>query len=166
MTVGIVLAFIVPLVFIFYSSTGDRTQALNEVQAQALAQSLSDTAGDVWYAGNGTRRTVLVSFPADILNITLGGDLAPPSNEMSIVLDHPPQGVDEIIIVSPGPVRSVPPVFSPDGRRLLSISEQNRTHLVQYIMGPGSHLRSGLVALIFENKGDYVNIIRQVQGVS
>ncbi len=169
--VGIVFAFIVPLVFIFYSSTGARTQALNAVQAQALAQAMSDTAGEVWYGGNGTRMLMLVSFPSDMLNITLGGDLVPPAllpmrgHEISIALDHPPQGVDEIMIVSPGPVRSVPPVLSPDGRQLLP-SERDRTLLVQRISTPGSHLRSGLVALIFENRGDYVNIIRKVDKVS
>lgn len=171
MMMGIVLAFIVPLVFVLYSSTGDRTQALNQVQAQALAQAMSDTAGEVWYAGNGTRRMVLVSFPAGLLNISLGGDLVPKSSlpmrghEISVVLDNPPAGVDETMIVCPGPVRSEPD-FASDGLTPLSPSDKKKAMLVQRISGPGSHLRSGLVALIFENKGNYVNIIRQVQGVS
>lgn len=171
MMVGIVLAFMVPLVFVLYSSSAERTQALNAVQAQALAQVMSDTAGEVWYAGNGTRRMVLVSFPTDMLNISLAGDGVPDSalpmrgHEISIVLDDSPIGVDEIMIVSPGPVRSVPPSLAPDGRTLLK-SEKDKTLLAQHISRPSSHLRSGLVALIFENKGNYVNIIRQVHGVS
>ncbi len=169
--VGIVFAFVIPLVLVFFSSTGARTQALNEVQAMALAQVMSDTAGEVWYAGNGTRMMLLVSFPSDMHNISLGGDdvldssLPMQGHEISIVLDNSPIGVDEIMIVAPAPVRSVPPLLAPDGT-FLTQAEQNRTRLVQRVSQTSPRLRSGLVALIFENKGNYVNIIRKVDKIS
>ncbi len=171
MMMGLVITFMLPLILLFSSSTGERSQALNSVQATALGVGMADTAGEVWYGGNGTRRMMLVSFPTDLKNISLGGDIVPPSSlpmlgrEITISLDTAPVGVSDIVILSPGPVRSVPPTYAPDGVTPLTQAQQNQTRLEQHLSTPTSHLRSGLVLLIFENKGDYVNIIRKVDKV-
>ena len=173
MMMGLVITFMLPLILLFSSSTGQRSEALNSVQATALAQSLADTAGEVWYGGNGTQKLMLVSFPTDLKNISLGGDFLPDSSlpslghEITLTLDTAPVGVSDIVIESPGPVRSVPPSYAPDGITPLSNAQKNQTYLAQKIStNPNSHLSSGLVVLIFQNKGNYVNIIRKVYGVT
>ena len=157
---GIVIAFIIPLVLLFFSSSSEKVSALEQLQARALAQSLSDTAGAVWYGGNGTRTTLLVNFPNHLSNLSLSGDWVNDSELLSrgheITVSYLPSlgSAQDIVIVSPAPVRSQPP----------AIDTRNESKLVQRTAGPASPLRSGLVELIFQNNGTHVNILRQVPG--
>ncbi|VVB56927.1 Uncharacterised protein [uncultured archaeon] len=157
---GIVLAFIVPLVLLFFSSSTEKVSVLEQTQARALAQSLSDTAGAVWYNGNGSRAMVLVDFPNNLRDLTLSGDFVNDSDllvqghEISVSYLPPGGAAQDIVIVSPAPVRSLPPANDP----------RNQSKLAQRTAGPGSVLRSGLVVLIFQNNGTHVNILRKVQG--
>ncbi|MCL6088691.1 MAG: hypothetical protein M1530_00820, partial [Candidatus Marsarchaeota archaeon] len=156
-------------VFLFFSSSGERISALEQAQARALGQSLSDRAGEVWYMGNGSRSMMLVNFPNGLRNISLAGDrvddthLMSSGHEITISYLAPPAGQRDIVINSPAPVRSVPPDFGSNGRALSS-SDKAQALLAQPSAGPGSTLRSGLVAVIFVNNGTYVNILRQVYG--
>ena len=146
-----------------------RSSALEQAQARALGQSLADRAGEVWYMGNGSRSMMLVDFPNGLSNITLSGDRADDAHlpaqghEITVSYQAPPSGPRDIVVNSPAPVRSVPPDFGPGGRAL-SGSDKVQALLAQPSAGPGSPLRSGLVALIFVNNGTYVNIVREVYG--
>jgi hypothetical protein len=177
-TVGIALAFIVPMVLIFFSSTGIRTQTLAQVQARGLAQQMADTAGEVWYQGNGSKKIALLSYPDRLLNISLGGDMlvddagkaapCPPANpgrytisdslnntqlhqasrEIILTLDNGQSGTTQAVAVGPAMVCNA--YGGVPARRL------------DYVPGKalGGPLSSGLVMLVFENKGDYVSITR------
>jgi len=157
---GVIIAFIIPLVLIFFSSSAQKVSSLEQLQAHALAQSLSDTAGAVWYGGNGTRTMLLASFPNNLANLTLSGDNVNDSQLLSqgheITVSYLPtgSGVQDIVMVSPAPVRSLPPLKD----------AHNESKLARFSAGPSSPLRSGLVMLIFQNNGTYVNILRQVYG--
>ncbi len=167
---GVVVAFVLPLVFLFFSTSAERVSALEQAQARALGQALSDRAGEVWYMGNGSRSMMLVNFPNGLRNISLAGDrvgdsqLLSSGREITVSYLAPPAGRRDIVINSPAPVRSVPPDFGRGGRAL-SQSEKAQALLVQTSAGPGTTLRSGLVAVIFVNNGTYVNILRQVYGM-
>lgn len=179
-TVGIAIAFILPMALLFFSSAGIRTQTLAQVQANGLAQQIADTAGEVWYAGNGSRKIVLLHYPDRLLSIQLGGDLL--KDDAGNPAPCPP-------FVKPG---AQPPTISPAlydeqlhraGREVtltMDNSLSGRTSItalspallcgtglyaaqsLNYAPGrqPGSALTPGLVLVLFKNEGDYVNITR------
>lgn len=142
-TVGIAIAFIVPIVLLFFTSTGPRTQQLALVQAKGLGQQLSDTAGEVWYQGNGSQKQLLVSFPDRLMDIRLH------EREITLVMDNSPAGPTELVFDTPANVSS--------------FGFQSAKQVLTYARKPDRQLRSGLVMLTFQNKGNYVNIIRQTK---
>ncbi len=180
--VGIAIAFILPMVLLFYSTAGIRTQTLSQVQAKGLAQQMADAAGEVWYEGNGSRKVLLLNYPDRLQSIRLGGDLllddsgnplpCPPANlpyppptsrisaahlseqlhaasrEIIITLDNAPSSPTESVAIAPGMVCN---------------AASSMAQRLDYAPGgrPGSWLPSGLVLLVFTNRGDYVSITRQ-----
>ncbi|MDE1798043.1 MAG: hypothetical protein KGH63_01395 [Candidatus Micrarchaeota archaeon] len=167
-TVAVALAFILPMVILFLSSTSIRTQSLAITQAQGVAQQIADTAGEVWYAGNGSRKTLLVHYPDRLLNISLGGDTllqsCPPahgmagtaqqmqnaSREVVLTLDNSPAGATQVAALTPAMVCNA------------YTSRGNPAQNLSYSPGRfGGGVTGGLVMLIFENEGSYVNITRQ-----
>jgi hypothetical protein len=161
LVLAIVIAFVLPLVLMFFSSSNERLEIIEQAQAKALAQSIADKAGEVWYMGNGSKAPMLVNFPARLKNITLSGDfvadesrLISDGREITISYNATGSGVREIVIRSPAPMKSNPPS---------TLSGPDRIRASLPAIG-GSALGSGPVVLIFENKGTYVNILRKVYG--
>ena len=164
---GVVIAFIMPMLFLFFSASNERISNLEQIQAKALAQEVSDQAGEVWYLGNGSRRMLLVNFPQDLRNLSLSGDhvndsqLLDYGREITVSLRVNPIGMRDLLINSPAPVRSRPPPTTGNcpqpANRLIPIEDRK---LAVYTNSPIPTLRSGLVVLIFENNGTFVNIYR------
>ncbi len=164
MLVGLSLAFIVPIVLTFFSSSSVRTQTLAQVQANSLAQQMADTAGEVWYQGNGSQKGLLVSYPDYLWNISLSGNAIDRSSptwrdefkykgrEITVTLSMEDGTVSQIVTQTPAPVLNGWPAYRPQ-----MALDQPRAGT----QGSG-HVRPGLVYLVFINQGDYVNITRNI----
>ncbi|MFH1095068.1 MAG: hypothetical protein V1728_02525 [Candidatus Micrarchaeota archaeon] len=162
MLVGLSLAFIVPIVLTFFSSSSVRTQTLAQVQANSLAQQMADTAGEVWYQGNGSQKGLLVSYPDYLWNVSLSGNdinRSDPSwrdefkykgREITVTLAMEDGTVNQVVVQSPAPVLNGWSSYRP------------QMALDQPSAGGTGHVRAGLVYLVFINQGDYVNITRNV----
>jgi hypothetical protein len=165
--VGVVVAFILPILFLFFTASNERISNLEQMQAKALVQELSDQAGEVWYLGNGSRRMLLVNFPQNLRNLSLSGDYVNESQlldygrEITASLRTNPSGTRDIVINCPAPVRSIPPLAQNCPQRVnprLVLPEARK--LAVYGNSPVPTLNSGLVVLVFENNGTFVNIYR------
>ncbi len=64
--VGFALAFILPLAFLFMSSTGTENAKTAISQAQITARTIADAAGELYLEGSGAQKTILVNYPADV----------------------------------------------------------------------------------------------------
>ena len=150
MILGVALIFIIPLVMIFYSSTALRLQTLNQLEAKAMVQQISDTAGEVWYEGEGSRRTILVNYPSGTTDISfnLGRDVV-------ITLDDNMGGETRILVVSPAPVMN--------NYAILGTGDIRQD--VNYLKNPSGQLNPGGQILVIRNERDYVNVVRFVPGV-
>jgi uncharacterized protein (UPF0333 family) len=69
-TVGVVLAFTVPVVFLLLSVTSLGYEDTAKAQADASARSLSDTMNMVYAQGDGAQREVLLNVPANTEEIS------------------------------------------------------------------------------------------------
>jgi len=161
MILSISIVFIIPLVILFYSSTGLRLETLNYMESKALSQHISDTAGEVWYAGKGARKTLIVNYPNGMTEIALSGDkltcpilqgnvYCPPEikymgREITISLNTEAGTSAQTVAVSPAPMKNR---YTDNSQRLAG-----NTPL-------GNTINSGLVILIFKNEGPYVNVVR------
>ncbi|MFH1306255.1 MAG: hypothetical protein ABIH83_01180 [Candidatus Micrarchaeota archaeon] len=168
MILGIALVFIIPLVLIFYSSTTLKIQTLNQMQAKAMAQHISDTAGEVWYEGYGARRTILVNYPDGIMDVSLSGneiicsidpngklicpdEIKTKGRDIVLTLDDSTGGEVRVIVISPAPVKNIP--------------AGHVAHNLNYLERADGTLNPGSQVLIVKNEGQYVNIVRFVPGV-
>ena len=161
MVLSISIVFIIPLAVLFYSSTGLRLESLNYMEAKALSQHISDTAGEVWYAGKGARKTLLVSYPSGMTELSLSGDeISCPliggvpycpqeikylGREIVINIQSESGANTQLISVSPAPVKNR---YTDPSQMLGAIQTVDGT------------FNSGLVVLIFKNEGPYVNVVR------
>lgn len=160
MVLGVALAFIIPLVLIFFSSTSLRINMLSQMEAKAMAQQISDAAGEVWYEGNGSHRTLLVNYPQGIMDIHLSGndvDVRVSENknlgrDISIQLDDGTGGVVDVVVVSPAPVMNNPYMDADQDLNALKNSWSGT-------------LNSGGQVLVVKNEGHYVNVVRYVPGL-
>ena len=66
--VGFAIAFILPLAFLFFTTTGSETGKTSIAQAKASARLIAVEAGEVYLQGNGSRKTILVNYPEGIIN--------------------------------------------------------------------------------------------------
>ena len=157
---GVGLLFLIPLVLMFYSSTNLGLEDLSRLQAKAMAQQISDAAGQVWYEGKGARRTILVNFPEGISNILLSPEISrvgefsyeenkAKGREIIIKIDDESGGQSQIVHVSPAPVFSRIGAAGGDAKASLG-----------YTRGVDGKLSPGLSVLIIKNEGTYVNIVR------
>lgn len=69
-TVGIVLAFTIPVLFLMLSVTSVGYEDTTKAQADASAMALSDTMNSVYAQGNGAQHTVLLNLPVTTQQIT------------------------------------------------------------------------------------------------
>jgi len=170
MVLGVAMLFIIPLVIIFYSSTALRTETLNFLQAKALAQHISDAAGEVWYEGKGARKTILVNYPSGMMGISLSGTsincLKSPSGEIicdesikyagrDIVLTFRPDlgGEVQITSVSPAPLKN--------NHGITGNFEYSQ--IISAPISVDGEISPGLTVLVVKNEGPYVNVVRYSQ---
>ena len=73
--VAFALVFILPMVFLFMSSTGNELSKTSVAQAKITARTIADTAGDVYLQGEHARKSVVVNYPSGVVNGTVEGGL-------------------------------------------------------------------------------------------
>ncbi|MCX6772798.1 MAG: hypothetical protein NTV88_03440 [Candidatus Micrarchaeota archaeon] len=81
--VGFALAFIVPLAFLFLSSTGTQSAKTSIDQAQVTARTIADTAGEIYLQGPGAKKTILVNYPDGVTGGSVGNGVV----VLSILVD-------------------------------------------------------------------------------
>lgn len=72
-TVGIVIAFTIPVLFLLLSSTSIGYEDTAKAQADASARTLSDTMNSVYAQGDGAQRTILLNVPSSTQEIYASG---------------------------------------------------------------------------------------------
>lgn len=80
-TVGVVVAFTVPVLFLLLSVTSVGYEDTSKAQADASARTLADTMNSVYAQGSGAQREVLLNVPPSteqvrIVKITSGSETA------------------------------------------------------------------------------------------
>jgi hypothetical protein len=65
---GFALAFIVPLVFLFMSSSNSELGKTSIIQAKITARTIADEAGEIYLQGAGSKKTIFVNYPEGIKN--------------------------------------------------------------------------------------------------
>ncbi len=63
-TIGIVLAFTLPIIFFFLTASHYKLDILSELQAQAVVTTLGDGINKVYTEGPGSFKTILVNIPS------------------------------------------------------------------------------------------------------
>lgn len=71
-TLGIVFAFTVPVLFLIFSLTSSGYEQTSMAQADASARSLADSINFVYSQGPGAKRTILINAPAATNEIRVG----------------------------------------------------------------------------------------------
>jgi len=69
-TVGIVLAFTIPVLFLLFSITSVGYENTAKAQADASARSLADTMNFVYIQGPGAQKLVLLNVPASTESVS------------------------------------------------------------------------------------------------
>ena len=72
---GFSLAFILPLAFLFLSSSNTELGKTAVSQAKISARTIADEAGQVYLQGPGAKKTILVSYPNGIVDGAVEGGL-------------------------------------------------------------------------------------------
>jgi hypothetical protein len=65
---GFSLAFILPLIFLFMSSSNSELGKTALSQAKVATRTIADEAGEVYLEGVGAKKTILVNYPPGIVN--------------------------------------------------------------------------------------------------
>ena len=73
-TLGVVMAFTLPVVFLLLSVSSVNHEKATKDQADAAARSLADTINIVYSQGDGAKRVVLMNAPASTKIITMSGN--------------------------------------------------------------------------------------------
>ena len=94
-TLGVVLAFTVPVIFLLLSVSSVGYESAAKDQADATARTLADSINTVYAQGEGAKRIVLVNSPSATESITIK------KNEVSVKVD-----------LSEGTYEGVSPVFA------------------------------------------------------
>jgi len=63
-TIGIVLAFTIPVLFLLLSFTSIGYEDTTKAQADAAARTLADAMNSVYSQGDGAKKTILLNVPA------------------------------------------------------------------------------------------------------
>lgn len=72
-TVGVVLAFTVPMLFLLLSVTSIGYEDTAKAQSDASARTLADTLNLVYAQGDGAQRALLLNVPANTEGIVISG---------------------------------------------------------------------------------------------
>ena len=70
-TIGIILAFSIPVLFLFYSVSQSGYRDTVSSQAEASVRLLADSANLVYSEGDGATKTIIVNFPLSSKEILL-----------------------------------------------------------------------------------------------
>lgn len=70
-TVGVVIAFTIPVLFLLLSATSIGFEDTSKAQADATARTLADAMNSVYSQGEGTSRLILVNAPSNTQEILL-----------------------------------------------------------------------------------------------
>lgn len=73
-TVGVILAFTIPVLFLLLSMTSVGYEDTAKAQADASARTLADTMNSVYAQGDGAQRALLLNVPASTESITASGN--------------------------------------------------------------------------------------------
>ncbi|MCX8174790.1 MAG: hypothetical protein N3E51_01130 [Candidatus Micrarchaeota archaeon] len=65
---GFSVAFILPLVFLFMSSSNSELGKTAFSQAKATTRTIADEAGEIYLQGYGAKKTILVNYPQGVIN--------------------------------------------------------------------------------------------------
>ncbi len=143
---GVALAFILPLAILFFTTSSSKTAEVSKLQAQGLAQKISDEAARVCYQDTWAKRVVLVNYPQRLLNVTVV------NKSVIVTLEGELGGQNQIVVPS---TCNMTDAISP------TTGLQVPNKAMSAIRG-GRYVSSGLVALVFFNTGYEVNIFRVV----
>jgi hypothetical protein len=72
-TLGVVIAFTVPVIFLLLSANSIGYEDTSKAQADATARSLADTVNTVYAQGPGAQREVLVNVPPTTESLYISG---------------------------------------------------------------------------------------------
>ncbi len=75
-TLGVVVAFTIPVLFLLLSVTSIGYEDTAKAQADATSRSLADTMNSVYAQGPGAQRQVLLNVPASTLDVYAQGNEA------------------------------------------------------------------------------------------
>ncbi|MFA6907525.1 MAG: hypothetical protein WC263_01735 [Candidatus Micrarchaeia archaeon] len=70
--VGFALVFIIPIAFLFLSSSSNELSKTSVMQAKATARAIADTAGEVYLQGPGARKDIVVNYPQGVTGASVG----------------------------------------------------------------------------------------------
>ena len=70
-TLGVVLAFTIPVVFLLLSVSSVGFEKASKDQADATSRSLADTINNVYAQGSGAKRVLLLNAPSSTKDITI-----------------------------------------------------------------------------------------------
>ncbi len=73
--VGFALAFILPLAFLFISSSNAELSRLSIQQAKISARTIADEAGEMYLQGPFSKKTIYVNYPEGVANGSIEGGL-------------------------------------------------------------------------------------------
>ena len=72
---GFAAAFMLPLVFLFLSSSNSEMGSTGVGQAKLTARAIADQAGEVYLQGKGAKQSMLVNYPSGIVEGRVEGGL-------------------------------------------------------------------------------------------
>ncbi|MEM3060560.1 MAG: hypothetical protein QXW70_02845 [Candidatus Anstonellales archaeon] len=90
---GFILISVVPIAFLFFLEVNKRLDDLSLNQTYMSAERISQTAFEVYAAGKGSRKTISIHFPQNLLSF----DIDERTNEIIFTVDY--NGVGQEIIV-------------------------------------------------------------------
>ena len=70
-TIGVVLAFTVPVVLLLFTTSQIGYESASVSQANAAAKTLADNINEIALQGEGARKIMLVSFPSSMTDFTV-----------------------------------------------------------------------------------------------
>jgi hypothetical protein len=157
---GLVFLFMVPITLFFFTSMASKSEILDQSQTKALAQRISDMAGDVWYEGAGSRREILVSFPENMLEIVFEGPGTTQYFNSTGHLTHTRDLNSTIIITTQSREGQNQKQFSKSCPAPLRSEGWIRGQDLNLDLDDDGFVDSGLTMIVVRNEGGYVNVIR------
>ncbi|MDO8339551.1 MAG: hypothetical protein Q7T16_02740 [Candidatus Burarchaeum sp.] len=83
--VAFFLVFLIPIVFLMMNLSGEKANEASLAQAQQLGRRMTDLADQVYIQGGAAQKVEALFFPANIINLNVGGD-APDKHEIVITV--------------------------------------------------------------------------------